>query len=76
METPFTSAQTYMDEFDPVAYHRMYYHPEERTLPGERLDFALRNYHGIFTSGKQMTALLTSVHTMNRISHMIQCSAI
>ncbi|XP_077314276.1 nicotinamide N-methyltransferase-like [Lithobates pipiens] len=50
METPFASVQTYMDEFDPVAYHRMYYHPEERTLPGERLEFALRNYHETFTS--------------------------
>ncbi|XP_077314273.1 nicotinamide N-methyltransferase-like [Lithobates pipiens] len=51
METPYTSSQTYIDEFDPVDYYRTYYHPEEGTITGEWLDFALRNFHETFTSG-------------------------
>lgn len=51
METPYSSSQTYIDEFDPVDYYRTYYHPEEGAITGEWLHFALRNFHETFTSG-------------------------
>ncbi|XP_040181982.1 nicotinamide N-methyltransferase-like [Rana temporaria] len=51
MATPYTSSQTYIDEFDPVDFYKTYYHPEEGTITGEWLHFALRNFHETFTSG-------------------------
>ncbi|XP_073459222.1 nicotinamide N-methyltransferase-like [Aquarana catesbeiana] len=51
METPFSSSQTYIDEFDPLDYYKTYYHPEEGALTGEWLDFTLRNFHETFTLG-------------------------
>ncbi|XP_018427123.1 PREDICTED: nicotinamide N-methyltransferase-like [Nanorana parkeri] len=50
-ESPFSSPQTYIDEFDPVDYYRTYYHPEEGSFIGEWLEFVLRNLHETFTSG-------------------------
>ncbi|XP_018427131.1 PREDICTED: nicotinamide N-methyltransferase-like [Nanorana parkeri] len=51
METPYTSSETYIDEFDPLDYYKTYYHPKEGTLTGEWLNFALQNFHETFNSG-------------------------
>ncbi|XP_040182004.1 nicotinamide N-methyltransferase-like [Rana temporaria] len=76
METPYTSSQTYIDEFDPVDYYRAYHHPEERTITGEWSDFALKNLHETFTSGGVKGDLLIDFGAGPAIYHLLSaCEA-
>ncbi|XP_073459220.1 nicotinamide N-methyltransferase-like isoform X2 [Aquarana catesbeiana] len=49
--TPYTSPQTYIDEFGALAYCKAYYDPKQETYAREWVDFALQNFHEVFTSG-------------------------
>ncbi|KAM5142363.1 nicotinamide N-methyltransferase-like [Mantella aurantiaca] len=76
METPYTSSQTYIDEFDPVDYYRMYYHPEEGSITGEWVHFVLRNLHETFTSGCVKGDLLIDFGAGPTIYHLLSaCEA-
>ncbi|XP_018427127.1 PREDICTED: nicotinamide N-methyltransferase-like [Nanorana parkeri] len=75
-ESPFSSPQTYIDEFDPVDYYRTYYHPEEGSLIGEWLEFALQNLHETFTSGGVKGDLLIDFGAGPAIYHLLSgCEA-
>ncbi|KAM5142362.1 nicotinamide N-methyltransferase-like [Mantella aurantiaca] len=76
METPYTSPQTYIDEFDPVDYYRMYYHPEEGYITEEWANFVLRNLHETFTSGDVKGDLLIDFGAGPTIYHLLSaCEA-
>ncbi|XP_063799282.1 indolethylamine N-methyltransferase-like [Pseudophryne corroboree] len=51
MKTPFTTQQTYIDEFNPLDYYNTYYAPGEGKFTGEWTDFVLRNLHETFSPG-------------------------
>ncbi|XP_044134392.1 nicotinamide N-methyltransferase-like [Bufo gargarizans] len=51
METPFTSQQTYVDEFKSSDYFKTYYVAEGAIANEEWTDFALRTLHETFTKG-------------------------
>ncbi|CAI9571094.1 unnamed protein product [Staurois parvus] len=76
METPYTPSQAYIDEFDPIAYYRTYYHPKEGTLVGEWVGFVLRNFHETFTSGDVKGDLLIDFGTGPTIYQLLSaCEA-
>ncbi|KAM5140741.1 uncharacterized protein ACMZJ9_014607 [Mantella aurantiaca] len=76
METPYTSSQTYIDEFDPVDYFKTYYHHKEGTFIAEWIHFVLRNLHETFTSGDVKGDLLIDFGAGPTIYHLLSaCEA-
>ncbi|KAM4016814.1 indolethylamine N-methyltransferase-like isoform 1-T2 [Anomaloglossus baeobatrachus] len=51
METPFSSQQSYIDDFSASDYFQTYYKEGEGVICGEWTDFVLRNLHETFTTG-------------------------
>ncbi|XP_063799298.1 nicotinamide N-methyltransferase-like isoform X2 [Pseudophryne corroboree] len=52
METPYSTPQTYIDDFNPMDYLQTYFSPGQGVAVGEWTDFVLQNLHEIFTSGR------------------------
>ncbi|DBA13538.1 TPA: hypothetical protein GDO54_018653 [Pyxicephalus adspersus] len=76
MATPYTPSQTYIDEFNPVEYFKTYLQPKEENLIGEWLNFALRNLHETFTSGKVKGDILIDFGTGPSIYQLLSaCEA-
>ncbi|XP_069802519.1 nicotinamide N-methyltransferase-like [Dendropsophus ebraccatus] len=51
METPFTSQQTYIDEFSPLDYLQTYYVSKDGSTLDEWTEFVVRNLHETFAAG-------------------------
>ncbi|KAG8569236.1 hypothetical protein GDO81_014312 [Engystomops pustulosus] len=51
MQTPFSTSQNYIDEFNPVDYYQTYYAPGQGIFIDEWKEFVLQNLHETFGPG-------------------------
>ncbi|CAN2390111.1 NNMT/PNMT/TEMT family [Pristimantis euphronides] len=76
MQTPYSTSQTYIDEFDPLDYYKTYYAPGGGALVGEWLDFVLRNLHETFAPGGVRGEMLIDFGAGPTIYHLLSaCEA-
>ncbi|KAM4016818.1 nicotinamide N-methyltransferase-like isoform 1-T3 [Anomaloglossus baeobatrachus] len=71
MAAPFTSQQTYIDEFDPRDYFQTYYAAKGGVLVGEWTEFVIRNLYETFTKGGVRGDTLLDIGTGPTIYHLL-----
>ncbi|XP_063799296.1 nicotinamide N-methyltransferase-like isoform X2 [Pseudophryne corroboree] len=71
MDTPYSTSQTYIDDFNPVDYLQTYYAPGQGALTGEWTNFVLRNLHETFAPGRVEGDILIDFGAGPTIYHLL-----
>ncbi|CAN2391487.1 amine N-methyltransferase activity [Pristimantis euphronides] len=71
MQTPLSTSQEYIDEFNSLDYYRTYYANGEGILLGEWMEFVLRNMHETFGPGGVKGDILIDFGAGPTIYHLL-----
>ncbi|XP_066461689.1 nicotinamide N-methyltransferase-like [Eleutherodactylus coqui] len=71
MQTPYSTSQTYIDDFNPSDYYQTYYATGKGIFVGEWTEFVLRNLHETFGPGGVTGDILTDFGAGPTIYHLL-----